>query len=148
MEIRKRIIEKLIEVWNKNRDLIINGKLKGFTTYYTEGKDKIITTKLKNDQGWYAIVLFYECTDLVEVYDMHVFSRYQERFKIEKPITNFIKRGNADGTIFIRDEDNIEKKIKDGAIFGEIKNNIIYYKTYITDKMIIENNKNYLFELG
>ena len=151
MEIKEDVIEKLIEVWKERRNSIIEGRLKGFTNYQTEDGNKICTTRLKNIHGWYAIVCFYECADYVEVYDMHVFDRYRERFegggmKEEDTITTFIQRGNASGTLIVKDE-RTEKKIKDGAVLGNMKGNIIYHKTYITDLMIAENKMDYLLEL-
>ena len=151
MEIKKDVIKKLIEVWNNKRDSIIEGNIKGFTNYSTKGGGKICTTKIKNSQGWYAIVCFYECSEVVEVYDMHVFDRYKERFVArvgEDSVTTFIRRGNASGTMILKDDGKTEKKIRDGAVLGNMKGDIIYYKTYITDEMITENKMDYLFELG
>jgi len=152
MEIKEDVIVKLIEVWKKKRGQILKGELKGFTIYRTGKGEKIVTSQLKNNQGWYAIVCYYECADVVEVYDMHVFDRYQERFIIgqtkENSITTFIGRGNNGGTLLIKDNDGkIEKKISDGAVLGNIRENIIYYKTYITNEMIKENKMDYLFEI-
>lgn len=152
MEIKTKVIEKLIEVWKEKRDQIVRGELKGFTNYMTKEGGKVCTTKIKNGQGWYAIVCFYECSDFVEVYDMHVFDRYSERFVDrvgEDSVTTFIRRGNASGVMIVKDDKDgkTEKKIRDGAILGNMKGNIVYHKTYITDEMITENKMDYLFEL-
>ena len=150
MEIKKDVIEKLIEVWKKRRDQIIEGKLNGFYNYAVKGGGKVCTAKIKNSQGWYAIVCFYECSDMVEVYDMHVFDRYRERFVArvgEDSVTTFIRRGNASGNMIVKDCGKVEKKVRDGAVLGNMKGDIIYHKTYITDEMITENKMDYLFEL-
>ena len=150
MEIKTRVIENLIKVWKDKRSQIIEGKLDGFTNYAVKGGGKVCTTKIKNGSGWYAIVCFYECTDLVEVYDMHVFDRYRERFVDrvgEDSVTTFIRRGNANGTMIIKDCGKAEKKVRDGAVLGNLKGSIVYHKTYITDEMITENKMDYLFEL-
>ena len=152
MEIKTKVIENLIEVWKKRRDQIIEGKLNGFSNYAVKGGGKVCTTRIKNNQGWYAIVCFYECSDMVEVYDMHVFDRYRERFISrvgEDSVTTFIRRGNASGVMIVKDEKDgkTEKKVRDGAVLGNMKGNIIYHKTYITDEMITENKMDYLFEL-
>jgi hypothetical protein len=150
VEIKKDVIEKLIEVWKKRRNQIIEGKLDGFSNYAVKGGGKVCTTKIKNSQGWYAIVCFYECSEVVEVYDMHVFDRYRERFVArvgEDSVTTFIRRGNASGTMILKDDGKTEKKIRDGAVLGNMKGDIIYHKTYITDEMITENKMDYLFEL-
>ena len=153
MEIREDVIAKLIKVWKKKRDEIIRGELKGFTIYPVKEDGKVVTTRLNNGNGWYAIVCFYECSDVVEVYDMHVFDRYRERFVNrlgEESAATFIRRGNASGILLVKDEveGKTEKKIRDGAVLGNMKGNIIYHKTYITDEMITENKMDYLFELG
>jgi hypothetical protein len=148
MEIKEDVIAKLIEVWKKKRGQILKGELKGFTIYRTEKGEKVVTTQLKNVTGWYAIVCYYECFDVVEVYDMHVFDRYQERFKAKDSIVTFIRRGNVEGTLLVKDYDGrTEKKVRDGAVLGRLKGNIVYHKTYITDEMISENKMDYLFEL-
>jgi hypothetical protein len=151
VEIKADVIEKLIEVWKKKRNQIIEGRLDGFMNYRTKDGGKVCTTRLKNSSGWYAIVCFYECSDIVEVYDMHVFNRYRERFVDrvgEDSVTTFIRRGNATGTILIKEDgEKTEKKVRDGAVLGNMKGNIVYHKTYITDEMITENKMDYLFEL-
>lgn len=151
MEIKEDVIAKLIEVWKKKREQILKGELKGFTIYRTGKGEKVVTSQLKNNQGWYAIVCYYECSDVVEVYDMHVFDRYQERFISrvgEDSVTTFVRRGNVEGTLLVKDrEGKTEKKVRDGAVLGKLKGNIVYHKTYITDEMITENKMDYLFEL-
>ena len=150
MEIKKDVIEKLVEVWKKKRTPILNGELKGFELYAVKGGGKVVTTRIKNGSGWYAIVCFYECSEVVEVYDMHVFDRYRERFVArvgEESVVTFIRRGNASGTMILKDDGKTEKKIRDGAVLGNMKGDIIYHKTYITDEMITENKMDYLFEL-
>lgn len=151
MKIKEDVIAKLIKVWKEKRSQILKGNVRGFTLYQTEEGGKVCTTKLKNGQGWYAIVCFYECADVVEVYDMHVFDRYRERFWIEDgedPITAFIKRGNVSGTLVVKDrEGKTEKKVRDGAILGNITGDIIYHKTFLNDEMCRDNKLDYLFEL-
>lgn len=150
MEIRERSIQKLLKVWNEKRGMIIREKSKGFTIYRTKEGGRIATTKIKNSTGWYALVCFFECSNIVEVYDMHVFDRYKERFQKEgeDPIAEFMMRGNADGLLLIKDsEGKTEKKICDGAVLGKKTGDIIYHKTFITDDMIRENKMDYLFEL-
>ena len=150
MNIKVDVIERLWKVWRSKRNQVVKGWLKGFTLY-DEGK--IVTTKIKNTTGWYAIVCFYDTPELcVDVYDMHVFDRYKERFMRGREdkdiITEFIKRGNCEGTMLIRKEGRFEKKVKDGATLGEMKGGIVYHKTYLTDDMCRENKMDYLFELG
>ena len=83
MEIKSDVIKKLIEVWNNKRDSIIEGNIKGFTNYSTKGGGKVCTTKIKNSQGWYAIVCFYECSAVVEVYDMHQVHAADEQYAFQ-----------------------------------------------------------------
>ena len=148
MKINETVIEKLWNTWKNKRTGILKGKTKGFTLY--EG-GKIVTTKLKNFTGWYAVVCFYDTPDLyVDVYDMHVFDRYKERFMkgVDKdPITEFMNAGNYEGTMLIKEEGRFEKKIKDGATLGTINKGIVYHKTFLTDDMCRENKMDYLFDI-
>jgi len=151
MEIRREVIKKLFNTFRERREQIIRGWVKGFTVLEGTGKEKIVTIKLNNGQGWYAIVCLYDTPELmVDVYDMHVFDRFGERFLKkevdENTISEFIRRGNYEGTMLIEDG-RFKRRIKDGATLGSVADGIIYHKTYITDDMIRENGMDYLFEL-
>lgn len=151
MEIKQKIIEKLIKTFKRYREQAIRGRLKGFSLLQTDTGGKVVAARIKNSTGWYAIVCFYDCLEpIVDVYDMHVFDRYSERFmKNEKKdvIIRFIQRGNASGTLILKDEGRFEKRIKDGATLGSMKDGIIYHKTYLTEEMCRENKMDYLLEL-
>ncbi len=150
MEIRRDTIEKLWKVFDKNRDLVKRGYYKGFQLYETP-TGKVITIKLKNTTGWYSLVCFYDLPEFrVDVYDMHVFERYQERFRRgtgKDIITEFIRRGNCGGTLLAKDDGRAEKRIPDGATLGTVGDGLVYYKTYLPDKMLRENQMEYLLEL-
>ena len=120
---------------------------------YETVEGDIVTTKIKNETGWYALVCFYDTPELmVDVYDMHVFSRYYERWMRDRrdkrdPISVFLGRCNFSGTMILEDEGRFKKRIKDGATMGAEDNGIIYHKTYMNDDMLVENKLEYLLEL-
>ena len=98
------------------------------------------------------MVCFYDDLQRVDVYDQHVFSRYQERFLGKRQVINvvdeFLKR-NGSGVLILEKYGRFSKRVRDGACFGTITpdEKIIYHKTFVEEKMLDpENQYNLLSE--
>jgi hypothetical protein len=157
MEIRKKVINKYLKEYWQDRVVLRKqdpGRCGQYLILGTE-TGKIIGRLLENKQGWYALVCFYDNQEpLVDVYDRHVFDRYSHRFlrnkgegDREEVIRKFVGSGNCSGTVVLESTGEFSKRIKDGACFGNIKDDIIYHKTYMTDDMLVGNNREYLLDL-
>ena len=145
MDIKKDYIERLLEKFKKVRERLLRpdvlrcDRFKKIDT--PEGQ--IIYTTIGNTQGWWSVVYMYEDAKRVEVYDMHVFERYQDRFlrkKVydkKKLVSEFLGR-NSSGTIYIEPGNKFSKKIKDGACLGDLTEDlmIIHNKTFISEDQV------------
>ena len=145
VEIRKDYILNLLEKFKKTKDILIKPEVKrcGRFKKLNIPDGQIIYTTLWNTQGWWSIACMYEDAKRVEIYDMHVFERYQGRYlkkKIynrENLISEFLSR-NSEGTIYLESGNKFSKRVKDGACLGDISEDfmIIYNKTFISENLI------------
>ena len=148
MEIKREKVDKLIESYKQ----FLTGRTKPEIKKVLTKDGEIRYSKIENSQGWYAVVCFYDDLQRVDVYDQHVFSRYQERFLGKRQVINvvdeFLKR-NGSGVLILEKYGRFSKRVRDGACFGTITpdEKIIYHKTFVEEKMLDpENQYNLLSE--
>ena len=158
MEIKKEVVKKLITEYWERQDKLRKSEIGKYGKFYIAQTDKgkLIYSVLKNREGWFAVVCFYDSNEfLVDIYDKHVFTRYQDRFlkdtriSLDDVIQKFIRRGNISGTYIIEPNNVFSKRIVDGACFGSISEDekIIYNKTYYSEDMLKANQQDYLLRL-
>ena len=138
MEIKREKIEKLIGTY---RQYLTGRSRPEIKTVRTKKGGEIKYSRIENSQGWYAIVCFYDDLQRVDVYDQHVFQRYQERYLGKRQVINivdeFLKR-NGSGVLFLEKYGKFSKRIHDGACFGTITpdEKIIYHKTFVKEDQL------------
>ena len=146
MEIKREKIEKLIKIY---KQFLEGRKRPEIKTVKLKDGLEIRYTRLETSQGWYAIICFYDDLKRVDVYDQHVFLRYQERYLKEKQVTNIIDeflRRNGSGVLFLEKVGRFSKRVRDGACFGTITpdENIIYHKTFVDEGKLDTDGQNIL----
>ena len=150
MEIKDFDIEKLRKKFNNLKDVILRlGVYKNYRVLET-GSGNFIYSVIGNTQGWYSVVCFYNNLNNLEIYDMHVFKRYQERYLKRRCydnfelINSFLER-NSDGIVYLEEDNKMSKKIRDGICLGEIDLDlgVIYNKTFIVEEQLTP-KQNYL----
>ena len=116
MDIKKDYIKRLLKKFKEARDILIRPDTKRYGRFkkLNIAEGQIIYTTIGNTQGWWSIVCIFDDAERVEIYDMHVFERYQNRYlrkKVynkEELIQKFFDR-NSEGTIYLEPDNKFSK---------------------------------------
>ena len=96
--------------------------------------------------GWWNIIVYYDTNEFkADIYDEHVFRRYEERYLGTKGTdihelakVFLLEGGNYSGMYFIRPDNKFSRRTNQGATFGhsEYEKEIMFHKTFVPEELL------------